>query len=135
MAKLYIAGPYGRRSGATPEQCAANVAVAIAAARQLITWGHTPFVPHLYHYVHEGWECTPEEDRWGELCMAWIKDCDAIVMVGDWRNSVGSRAELRKALSLDLLTYKWSCNICIRQLRDGYPKEPISHELRHTLPS
>lgn len=134
MAKLYIAGPYGRRSGATPEQCAANVKVAIDAARWLITWGHTPFVPHLYHYVHEGWECTPEEDRWGELCMAWIKDCDAIVMVGDWRKSLGSIAELRLAWSLYLPTYEYSCKLCIKQLQSVHLKG-FGHELRHTVPS
>ena len=46
--KIYVAGPYNADSEACTK---ANVEIAIAAGIRILQAGHTPFIPHLTHYV------------------------------------------------------------------------------------
>lgn len=93
--KIYVAGPYGRRNGLTEPECKHNVDKAIDVARALILRGHIPLVPHLYHYVHVGWEETLNEDGWWGVCASWLEDCDALYLLPGWDQSIGTLRELQ----------------------------------------
>ena len=95
--RIYIASPYGRRAGASPDQCERNTQTAIEAARILIKKGHVPFVPHLFHYVHTRWNDSPNEDVWLAICLTWVPTCDAILRLPG--ESKGADIEVLKAWS------------------------------------
>jgi hypothetical protein len=96
VKKVYIAGPYGRRSKASIDQITLNLNRAINMARLLIGRGYAPLVPHLYHFIHIGWSSTPDEDAWWEVCAAWIGSCDALLRLKG--ESVGADREVQKAI-------------------------------------
>lgn len=98
--KVYIASPYGRRQGASEEDCEVNVRIQIQAARLLIDWGYIPFIPNLYHYVHKGWASSPSEDIWTKIVSSWILDCDALLRLGG--ESIGADIEEQIARNLGL---------------------------------
>ena len=100
--KIYISGPYGRRKGLSEEECEANVKRAIEVARKLILEGYNPFVPHLFHYIHIGWNGTLPEERWLELCKGWISACRYMFMMRGWATSEGAVEEHRIAKELGL---------------------------------
>lgn len=101
--KIYIAGPYGRRAGQDEFTCLINVLKAIDAGRTLISLGHNPFIPHLFHYVHREWDDTPNEDMWLEICLAWVEDCDALLRLSG--DSSGANREMERAKELSLPIY------------------------------
>lgn len=102
--RIYIAGPYGKHS-LSVEQREANVKVAIESTRELIKLGHHPYVPHLSHYIHEGWEDSPDEKSWKKSDLVWLKVCDAILMVGDFESSPGALNEREEAQKLGLKVF------------------------------
>lgn len=114
--KLYITYPYGRRNGLSEEECKANAMKAIELGRELILKGHNPYIPHLYHFVHKGWEDSPDEDKYFELVSAWIQDCDA-VLIGAQTLTVGMQREIRIAESLGKDIY-WDIDE-IKEANDG----------------
>lgn len=99
---VYVAYPYGRRRGLDKTEIEANVQASIEIGRQLIAKKHTPFVANLYHYVHHGWEDSPDEDVWFDIVSGWIERCDALYFGG---MSTGTLAEHRIAVGLDLPVY------------------------------
>ena len=92
--KIFISSPYGKRKGLPQAEIEANVAAAIEAGKELARRGHSPFVPHLYHYLVTG---EISEDRWLEITLEWLSVSDAILMIGDWVTSEGARQELQYA--------------------------------------
>jgi len=106
IMRVYIAGPYGRRKGATAGLRLMNVYTAILAARELIKLGHIPFVPHLYHYVHEDWQDSPDEDVWLAIGKAWLPFCEAILLLPGWEDSHGSLEELAEAERRNSIVFK-----------------------------
>ncbi len=74
----------------------------IRLQRELILMGHKVFNPLLYHYVHIGWDETPDEERWASNVLAWVEKCDAIFMGGF---SEGCRRELHRAIDLNKIVY------------------------------
>ena len=69
--RVYIAGPY------TKGDVTQNVRKALDMAQKVVEAGHSPFVPHLYHFwhlVHPG----PYE-QWMELDLEWLSVCEAMI--------------------------------------------------------
>jgi hypothetical protein len=101
--KIYVAGPYGRRSGYSVDLLTRNVLIATEIARDLVGMGHSPFVPHLYHWVHLASNEELPEDRWLAICLEWVPQCDAVFrMMGE---SVGADNEVALAKSLGIPVY------------------------------
>lgn len=100
---IYIAGPYGRRSDATDEQIQSNVQNAIEAGRLIIQSGHTPVVPHLYHYIHDNWLDTPDEDGWLKHCINLMLTCDSVVRLHG--ESIGADEEIKVARDCYIRVY------------------------------
>ena len=92
--RIFVCGPYGKRKGLSQAEIEANVQAAIEAGKELARRGHSPFVPHLYHYLVTG---EISEDRWLEITLEWLSVSDAILMIGDWVTSEGARQELQYA--------------------------------------
>jgi hypothetical protein len=97
--RIYVAGPYGSHD-LPAEKRLANTMVAIRAGRELIKKGHEPYIPHLSHFVHEGWPDSPEADTWKRLDLVWLPFCEAILMVGNWQTSSGAIDELNASMRL-----------------------------------
>ena len=73
MKYVYVAGPY------TNGDVAANVALAMELADDLLDRGHAPYVPHLSHYLHL-YQLRPYED-WMDLDFAWLAKCDCLLRI------------------------------------------------------
>ena len=69
--KVYIAGPY------TTGDVVINVRNAIAAGQRVVDAGHTPFVPHLYHFWHH--QIPGDYGQWMRLDLEWLESCDALL--------------------------------------------------------
>ena len=68
--RIYVAGPY------TTGDTEANVAEAIRITNLLLDMGHTPFCPHLSHYL-EAAQPRPYE-QWMAWCMPWVDVCEVL---------------------------------------------------------
>ncbi len=98
--KVYVASPYGRRIGNSDKQCEDNVQKAIEVGRELIKLGYIPLVANLYHFIHAGWADSPDEDKWLEMCMAWIPACDALLRLPGRSHGADAEVSLAKELGI-----------------------------------
>jgi hypothetical protein len=93
--KIYVAGPYSAPSEEEREQ---NTRRAIEAGLALFKLGHTPFIPHLTHYVDLHAHRTGVVMSWDDyirLDLEWLDVCDALLYLGP---SKGADIELQYAL-------------------------------------
>ena len=106
MKKVYVSHVYGRRHGLSDAECEANAYKAIEYGRRLILKGWNPYIPNLFHFLHKGWQGSPEEDKYFELVSEWIKNCDALLIakMPDWSDS-GVQREIEIANSLGIPIY------------------------------
>ena len=77
--KIYVAGPY---SADTEEEIEANVQRAIDAGIDLFRKGHTPFIPHLSHWVELRAQERDIEMAWSDYMawdMVWLQSCDGLL--------------------------------------------------------
>lgn len=98
--KIYVAGPY---SHPTEEGRLANVRRALDAAVALIRAGHTPFVPHLSHYLDERAEATGariDYEEWLRQDREWLDLCEGFLYLAP---SPGADRELERANERKLL--------------------------------
>jgi hypothetical protein len=102
VLRIYIAGPY---SADTSEEREENVARAIDAALQLIRKGHTPFIPHLTHYVDLRAALLGETFTWQDYLtwdLSWLELCDALLFLA---SSPGAELERDRAKALGKLIF------------------------------
>ena len=88
----YIAGPY--RAG-TINGVRENVRRAEDAAARLLSLGIYPICPHLNTAFFDG---IVDDEVFLEGALRLLRDCaDALVLIGEWQNSVGALAEVAEA--------------------------------------
>lgn len=113
--RIYVAHTYGRRHGLSAIECESNTYKAIKVGRTLIELGHNPFIPNLFHFVHHGWEFSPDEDFWLRLVTEWLRFCDALLVaeMPPWKNS-GVEYEIFQAKMLGMTIYNslWDVPRC-----------------------
>jgi hypothetical protein len=101
--KIYVAGPYSASSEVEREL---NTQKAIEAGLSLFKLGHTPFIPHLTHYVdlhaHRKGIAMAWED-YIRLDLEWLDVCDALLFLG---SSKGADLELEYAVKKGKRIYK-----------------------------
>jgi hypothetical protein len=93
--RIYIAGPY---SAPSEDERELNARRAIEAGLALFKLGHTPFIPHLTHYVDLHAHRTGVVMTWDDyirLDLEWLDVCDALLYLGP---SKGADLELQYAL-------------------------------------
>lgn len=90
--RIYVAGPYG---AGTEGEREANARRAIEIGVELYRKGHTPFIPHLSHYIDGGtgslglgWVDYMAMD------LDWLDQCEALFYIGP---SLGADLELARA--------------------------------------
>jgi hypothetical protein len=93
--RVYIAGPLsqGYRNH--------NVAVAMAATRELVRLGYAPFCPHLSHFV----DLTDAlgYDNWLDVDLAWVVCADAVLRLPGTSN--GADMETARAKECGIPVY------------------------------
>jgi len=102
MLLTYLAGPF---TAPTPWGIERNIRRAEEAAEDIIRARDDValIVPHSLGRCFVGRAGTPE--YWYAATMRMMESCDAIVMLDGWHESVGSRAEFRRAHGLGLSIY------------------------------
>lgn len=92
MKRIYVAGHY------THGDVAVNVRNAMEAGTRIIEAGHSPFIPHLYHFVHM--QKPQAYSVWITLDLAWVEVCHALLRLpGD---SPGADGEVAYAKQLGI---------------------------------
>jgi hypothetical protein len=98
--RVYIAAPY---SAPTSAQREVNTQRAIDAGIALMDKGHTPFIPHLTHYVEQRMFETEGKGRPWDFWMAqtdeFLQMCEGFLYLDSSR---GADIELKRAESLGL---------------------------------
>ena len=109
--RIYVSMEFGRSRGLSDEECEKNVKDAIEVGRRLIEMGHTPIIPHLYFYVHKGWDNSPSEEAWYFIVIAALEICQSIFMVpGRWKKSRGALRERNQAMIMTKKIYYFICH-------------------------
>lgn len=106
---IYVSGPY---SAPTPEEVAANVERARAAACELMRLGYAVICPHT---MTAGWEregLTYEQFIAADLEI--VRRCDAVLLLPGWEDSKGALAEKAMAERAGVLTFPSISNLRLR---------------------
>lgn len=96
MRVIYVAGPYRAVRAWTREQ---NIRRAEQLAFQVAEIGAVPLCPHAMYRYFDG---TLSDYFWLEATMRLLDRCDAAIFVDGWIQSLGSRAERRRAEVLEI---------------------------------
>ena len=88
---IYIAGPYRG-------EIDKNVALAERRAAHLARLGVTFVCPHSNGRPHD--DLNLSEDYWIRMTMELMRRCDAVLVVGDWQGSSGTRGEIKEAYKM-----------------------------------
>ena len=81
-----------------------NVENAIRAGVECLKKGHNPYIPHLTYFTQMYLDKDLGE-RWYDIDMDWLRCCNSILMIGDWKRSKGATNELEEAKKLNFKVY------------------------------
>jgi len=94
--RVYIAGPY--TSGDTIQ----NVRNAIEAAQTVVDAGHTPFIPHLFHFWH--FLIPGDYEQWMRLDFDWLEQCEVLLRLPGESSGADREVELANVLGIPVFT-------------------------------
>lgn len=115
MKVVYIAGKY---RGRTPWEVEQNIRAAEDVAASVWAMGMVAMCPHANSRHMEG-VATDEHFLAGTLEL--LRRCDAVLLVPNWRDSVGAKAEVAEAKRLGLPVFG-------EDRRDKYPhRDDVAH--------
>src|SRR3972149_5442477 len=109
--RIYVAGPY---SAITEEERLANANKAIDIGVELMKRGHTIFVPHLCHFIHQRWPGISWE-RWMSVDLDILQIFDAIFFINPSR---GATIELNRAMEWGVKVYYNVSEVPIVEAKD-----------------
>jgi hypothetical protein len=93
--RVFIAGPY------THFDLVVNVRQAVLAGVEIVQAGHTPFIPHLFHFAHL---LSPQPDEtWTTLSLRWLETCHFLLRLHGY--SPGADVEVERAQYLRIPVY------------------------------
>lgn len=105
MKVVYVAGPYRSKKGINGIRD--NINHAMDVARILWKEGYAVICPHGNTAFMDGKDIKAKVFLDGDLEL--LKRCDAMVLVGDWKNSKGTVGEVTYAKEyLDIPIFEWS---------------------------
>lgn len=121
---IYVAGPYMANS---PVQIQLNVNRAMAAGLYLVKLGHTPFIPHLTHYLEEFARQQGQplgEAFYKSYDREWLLHCGGLVRLArspgadaewEWAGELGIHRwdSLAAVPSAAQLRLPWTCSYCL----------------------
>lgn len=103
MKLIYIAGPYAARIANPMDSwqkyhiVEGHILEARKAAHNLIKWGIGYYCPHLNSAHFETIAPQVPNDFWYEMDLKILRNCDAVYLLPNWKDSVGTRAEVEFA--------------------------------------
>lgn len=119
MKKVYVAGAM---SGNELEYLR-NLRKGIRLSVEVLQAGYIPFSPFIdypfFLALREDEEITGEQIK--NYSMEWLKVCDAILLVPGWENSKGTKAEIEKAIELNIPIFT-----SLEELRKNFEEGVIS---------
>lgn len=93
--RVYIAGPYSADTG---DKRLDNVLTAMNAGARLIDAWHTPFIPHLSHFLNAAHGFP--YDVWLEQGKAWLPLCNAVIRLPGKSKGADSEVDLAGRLGI-----------------------------------
>ena len=102
LLHVYIAGPY---RGATPEIVRGNIARAVDLAKEVILQTNGKWYPVIPHKNTEGLDGLQSDAYYLAGTMDQMRNCDAVLLVGGWENSLGTLGEIDEARRLNIPVY------------------------------
>jgi len=97
----YVAGPYRAE---TVNGIVENIQRVRSVALELWRMGYVVICPHLNSALMDG----AVDKVFLEGGLELVRRSDVVVLVGDWRESEGTLAEVELALKLDMLVYVYA---------------------------
>lgn len=100
MKKIYIAGKY---DDTNVIDVLGNIRKGIELAVQVLKNGDIPFCPFLdfmFALVDKGYQLGIVDFR--NYSMEWLKVCDEVWLLDNWRTSGGCKAEIKEAKELGI---------------------------------
>ena len=95
MKRIYIAGPY---SADNVMDVLHNIRAGIQASYDVFKAGYAPFCPWLdYHYVLFDKASRLTINDFYDYSIAWLRVSDALLVIGDYKTSKGTLAEIDEA--------------------------------------
>lgn len=91
MKIVYIAGKFRAPTGWGVEQ---NVRAAENVGMEVAKLGAMPLIPHANSRFFHG---TGDEQFWVAGTLELLRRCDAVMVVSNWKDSVGARGEVMEA--------------------------------------
>lgn len=133
MKVIYIAGKYRGPNAWAVEQ---NIRAAEEVAAKVWAMGYAALCPHANSRHMDG---VASDDHFLAGTLELMRRCDAVVLVPNWRDSAGARAEVAEAVSLALPVFgdnptsdvpadrsflEWSTLRRVREWASGMRSEP-----------
>ena len=109
MTRVYIAGPY---SADNVMDVLHNIRLGIDMSYKVFCEGMAPFCPWLdFHYVLRDWQHNLGIDDFYKYSLAWLEVSDAVLVIGNWQLSAGTRNEVAYALKHEIPVFYELANL------------------------
>jgi len=101
---LYVAGaitPYANRDPVSDYW--ENIDIGVDKAAELLDMGYIPYCPHFDYSLYRAYRKrgkTLTKSAVYAYSMAWLRKCDAVLVVPKYRKSEGTKAEIAEAKRL-----------------------------------
>jgi len=101
MKLVYVAGKFRGPNAWAIEQ---NIRRAEEVGLQVAEAGAAPVIPHANTRFFHG---TLTDEFWLAATMALLERCDGMVLVENWKDSVGACAEVDRFMQLGRPIFRW----------------------------
>lgn len=103
MKRVYVAGAY---SGSNILECLKNIGRGEDYSARVFLMGHAPFCPwHDKDFVIKNWNENFTVDDFYNYSMAWLDVSDCMLVIPEWENSKGTKAEIARAREIGIPIY------------------------------
>lgn len=100
MKRVYVAGPF---SADNVLDVLKNIGRGEKACASLFMKGFAPYCPwHDKTFAMENYDQVLTPAQFYEHGLAWLEVSDAVLVIGDWRKSKGTLAEIARAEELNI---------------------------------
>ena len=103
MKRIYVAGPY---SSNNVIDVLKNIGRGEKICAELFRRGYAPFCPwHDKSYVIDNPDIDFTIEQFYEYSIAWLEVSDAMLVIGDWTDSIGVNLEIEFANNRNIPVY------------------------------
>ena len=104
MKRVYVAGAM---SADNFLEMLENIHDGIKLGSELLKNGYAPFVPHLdiFFKIQNGSNFQVPMQYYYDYTMEWLKASDCVLVCPNYKNSVGTKAEIAKAEEMGIPVY------------------------------